>query len=63
MFSHETLKMISNMLQEQLNDEIGLEGLRLQMHEKGTDFRALFHWFDKDEKGSFTLIDVLFFFF
>ena len=62
MFSHETLKLISHLLQEHIHDESSLENLKSQLNEKSPDQRALFTHIDKDGNGEITLLDVTFYF-
>lgn len=56
MFSHETLKLISHLLQEHLHDEKSLENMKTKLNEKNT--RALFTCIDNDDNGEITLLDV-----
>jgi len=58
MFSHETLKLISHLLQEHINDEKSLESLKNQLSEKNANLRVFFNHMDKDCDGSITLINV-----
>ena len=56
MFSHETLKLITHLLQEHIHDEKSLENIKTKMNEKNT--RNLFACIDKDGNGEITLLDV-----
>lgn len=56
MFSHETLKLISHLLQEHILDEKSLENMKTKTKEK--NIKDLFTFIDKDGNGEITLLDV-----